>query len=167
MYMNYIYTMWVFVRYDIPRFLKNVWKFRKALSNHYPFDHHSLLMFLQIGVNDIANYCEKYGYEILTSREKKIQKMRRFVEIINHYNNDMYLEIAEKEIGKTLGHYLELFSTEDDVIQSNIIQRAYEIEEQEWQELIEIIKGQDYSKFDKNKDFYEQFDGSGIKCWWD
>ena len=32
---------------------------------------------------------------------------------------------------------------------------------------MEILKGQDYSSFDRDKDFYEQFDGSGLKTWWD
>ena len=34
-------------------------------------------------------------------------------------------------------------------------------------ELFVILKGQDYTKFDKDIDWYEQFDGSGIKGWWD
>ena len=45
--------------------------------------------------------------------------------------------------------------------------RAREIERQEWDELFTILKGQDYTKFDKDVDWDEQFDGSGIKGWWD
>jgi hypothetical protein len=29
------------------------------------------------------------------------------------------------------------------------------------------MKGQDYTKFDKNIDFDQQFDGSGYNTWWD
>ena len=32
-----IYKFYSFFRYDIGRFIKNVWRFRKALSNHYQF----------------------------------------------------------------------------------------------------------------------------------
>ena len=36
-----------------------------------------------------------------------------------------------------------------------------------WKELINLLKGQNYSKFKKEIDFAEQFDGSGIRGWWD
>lgn len=45
--------------------------------------------------------------------------------------------------------------------------RVTELEEEEWVELWTIIKGQDYSTFDKEKEFDDQFDGSGIRGWWD
>jgi hypothetical protein len=48
-----------------------------------------------------------------------------------------------------------------------VFERSSEIEEQEWNELLSILKGQDTTKFDKNLDWYEQFDGSGLKNWWD
>ena len=48
-----------------------------------------------------------------------------------------------------------------------VFNRAREIEKQEWDELFVILKGQDYNKFDDNKDWDKQFDGSGIKTWWD
>jgi hypothetical protein len=37
----------------------------------------------------------------------------------------------------------------------------------EWEELWIIIQGQDYTKFDKDIDWYEQFDGTGLRGWWD
>jgi hypothetical protein len=48
-----------------------------------------------------------------------------------------------------------------------VFERSSEIEEQEWNELLSILKGQDTTKFDKGLDWYEQFDGSGLKNWWD
>ena len=42
-----------------------------------------------------------------------------------------------------------------------------EIEKQEWNELFQILKGQDYAKFNKKTDWNEQFDGTGLKGWWD
>ena len=45
--------------------------------------------------------------------------------------------------------------------------RAREIEEEQWAELYEILKGQDYTKFDKEVDWYKQFDGTGLRGWWD
>jgi hypothetical protein len=48
-----------------------------------------------------------------------------------------------------------------------VYERASEIEEQEWNELFELLKGQDYKNFNKEIDWYKQFNGSGIKNWWD
>ena len=45
--------------------------------------------------------------------------------------------------------------------------RVTELENQEWIELWEILKGQDYDKFDKTQDWDNQFDGSGMRGWWD
>jgi hypothetical protein len=162
-----IYPIWSLLIYDIPRFLKNVWKFRKALKNHYSFDSHGMLLFLQIGLNDIANYVQKHGYEVEVSRNKKIEKMQRAVQILSNINNDTYLELAEKEIGEEFKWSPMLSSPQDNEIQSTIIQKSHEIEEKEWEELMQIIKGQDYSKFDKTVDFEKQFDGSGLRGWWD
>ena len=45
--------------------------------------------------------------------------------------------------------------------------RALEIQRQEWDEMFEILKGQDYSKFDRKISWDKQFDGTGIRGWWD
>ena len=170
-----LYFLYSFFRYDAPRFLKNIWKFKKALYNYYPFHYEGLLYFLEIGINDLANNSEKYGYEILTSRAKKIEKMRRASEILQNYNTDRYLEMAEKELGKNPEHFWKdnrnFWKDNRSTDESNqiiaVYKRAERIEEEDWDELMIILKGQDYSTFDPAKDFYEQFDGSGLKTWWD
>jgi hypothetical protein len=50
---------------------------------------------------------------------------------------------------------------------SKVFKRAREIEEQEWNELFELLKGQNYKNFDKDVDWWQQFDGTGIRGWWD
>jgi hypothetical protein len=176
------YKVYSFFRYDLPRFLKNIWKFRKALYNHYWFDHHGTLMFMEIGLTDIANKIEKHGIEVESSRLKKVEKMRRVIQLIKNYNEDLYIEMAEKELGKLVLHEWEFEPSTDhpDCYQlidkdtpeekehnRKVFDRAIEIGEQEWAELWNIIKGQDYSKFDENIDFDNQFDGSGLRGWWD
>jgi hypothetical protein len=108
--------------------------------------------------------------------------MRRVVELIKNYNEDNYIEMAEKELGELMIHDWEFedvpdkpgFSQlvdndtdEERVHNRKVFDRARELEKQEWDELFVILKGQDYTKFDKDIDWYEQFDGSGIKGWWD
>lgn len=176
------YKSYELFRYDLPRFFKNIWTFRKALWSHYWFDHHGTLKFVEIGLTNISDTVEKYGNEIDESRLKKVAAMRRAIELIRNYNQDNYLEMAEKELGEIILHDLEFEpvdgmpgysrlvdkdTEEDKVHNRKLFDRAREIENQEWDELFTILKGQDTSKFDIKKDWYKQFDGSGIKNWWD
>jgi hypothetical protein len=176
------YKTYELFRYDLPRFFKNIWRFRKALWNHYWFDHHGTLMFLETGLSHISDNVEKYGNEIDESRLKKIDAMRRTVQIIQNYNNDSYIEMAEKELGEivlrdwefepvpdrpNLSRLVDNETEEERTHNKKIYERASEIEEQEWNELFELLKGQDYKNFNKEIDWYKQFNGSGIKNWWD
>jgi hypothetical protein len=176
------YKTYELFRYDLPRFFKNVWTFRKALWNHYWFDHHGTLMFLETGLTHISDTVEKYGNEIDESRLKKVDAMRRAIELIKNYNEDNYIDMAEKELGELVLHdwefepvpdkpgYSQLVDNDTDeerVHNRKVFDRAREIEKQEWDELFVILKGQDYTKFDKDIDWDKQFDGSGIKGWWD
>jgi hypothetical protein len=169
-------------RYDLPRFFKNIWLFRKGLWNHYWFDHHGTLKFLEIGLTDISNNVEKYGNEVDEGRLKKVLAMRRVVRLIQNYNEDRYTEMAEAELGEMILHpwefepvpdrhgrtrLIDKDTPEEKEHNRKVMDRALEIQRQEWDEMFEIFKGQDYSKFDKDIDFYEQFDGSGINTWWD
>jgi hypothetical protein len=56
---------------------------------------------------------------------------------------------------------------EEETHNRKVFDRSKEIQEKEWSELFVILKGQDYTKFDKNIDWNEQFDGSGLRGWWD
>ena len=176
------YKTYELFRYDLPRFFGNIWTFRKALWNHYWFDHHGTLMFLETGLTNISDTVEKYGMEIDETRLKKVTAMRRAVQLIKNYNEDNYIDTAEKELGELIMHdwefepaeeeegYFQLIdkdTPEEKEHNNKVFARAREIGEQEWNELFEILKGQDTSKFDKEKDFNKQFDGSGIRSWWD
>lgn len=176
------YKTYKLFRYDLPRFFKNVWTFRKALWNHYWFDHHGTLMFLETGLTHISDTVEKYGHEVDESRLKKVDAMRRAIKLIQNYNNDSYIDMAETELGELVLHdwefepvpdNLEYFqmvdkdTPEEKKHNTKVYERAREIENQEWDELFVILKGQDYTKFDEDIDWDKQFDGSGLRGWWD
>ena len=176
------YKAYELFRYDLPRFFKNIWTFRRALWNHYWFDHHGTLKFLEIGLTNISDTVEKYGNEVDGPRLKKVAAMRRVVELIKNYNEDKYIDMAEKELGELSLHGFEFEPVPDRPSCSQLVDketpeekehnrkvfnRAREIAEQEWSELFVILKGQDYTKFDENIDWNKQFDGSGLRGWWD
>jgi hypothetical protein len=192
------YKTYSLFRYDIPRFLKNTWKFRKALWNHYWFDHHGTLRFMEIALRDMADKMEKYGLEVDHSRLKKVSAMRRAADLIKNYNEDLYLDMAESELGE-ITYRKPLFekdpdnpdyytmvdqdTQEESEHKKKVYARTREIEEQEWNELWTIIRGQDMDQFrafykkvkmGEADDFEKEqgewdnwFDGTGMKGWWD
>ena len=176
------YKTYNLFRRGIPNFVKNVWRFRKPLWNHNWWDNHASLEFLQVSLTHMADNIEKYGMEIDGPRLKKVEKMRRASQLIQNYINDSYSEMAESELGELILHDWEFedipdkpgFSRlvdketpEEKEHNTKVFKRAHEIESQEWNELFEILKGQDVNKFDKDYDWEKQFDGSGLKYWWD
>ena len=184
------YKTYSLFRHDLPRFFKNVWTFRKALWNHYWFDHHGTLKFLEIGLTNLSDTVEKYGNEVDGPRLKKVAAMRRAIELIKNYNESNYIEMAESELGPLALHEWEFEPVPDKPEYSRIIDRdteeekihnrkvfdrAREIEEKEWKELFEILKGQSHTEYqmfldkseDKGSAWDNWFDGSGIKGWWD
>lgn len=184
------YKTYSLFRYDLPRFFKNIWKFRKGLWNHYWFDHHGTLRFLEIGLTDMADRIEKDGMEVDSSRLKKVAKMRRAIELIKNYNEDNYIEMAEKELGELVLHEWEFEDVEGKPGYSRLVdkdteeekdhnrkvfERAQEIEESEWNELFTILKGRPSPEFQMFLDKSENkesawdnwFDGSGMRGWWD
>jgi hypothetical protein len=176
------YKTYNLFRRGIPNFVKNVWRFRKPLWNHNWWDNHASLEFLQVSLTHMADNIEKYGNEIDGPRLKKVEKMRSASQLIQNYINDSYSEMAESELGELILHDWEFedipdkpgFSRlvdketpEEKEHNTKVFKRAHEIESQEWNELFEILKGQDVNKFDKDYDWEKQFDGSGLKYWWD
>jgi hypothetical protein len=188
------YKTYEFFRYDISRFIRNVWRFRKGLSRHYWWDHHGMLMFMEAALTDMSDRLEKDGLEIDISRLKKVEKMRRAIQLIKNYNQDLYIEMAEKELGKLnlydwefetvpdspdLKRLVDKETEEEKVHNRKVFNRAREIGDSEWNELWQIFKGQDNEEYQKLKEtlteeqkreedqYYKWFDGSDLRGWWD
>lgn len=190
-----IYKVYDFFRRDISRFVKNVWRFRHALANHYWWDHHGTLMFMETGLAHMADNLEKHGNEVSESRLKKVAAINRAVTLIKNYNESNYIEMAEAELGEIIHHPWEFEEVPDKPGYSRLIDqdtpaerkhnckvyaRSHKIEEQEWKELFEILHGQnnnEYSRLYKkakkegmadDKDLWNNwFNGTGLKGWWD
>jgi hypothetical protein len=137
-----------------------------------------------------ANAIEHYGNEVAESRLKKIAKIRRAVEILNHHIEDDFMELAEIQLGKKSvstwdieeledgkgGKLIPLETEEQEAINMEIFKLSRELENSTWKELFSILQGQDYLEYAKNRpadekftedQWYMWFDGSGMKGWWD
>jgi hypothetical protein len=188
-----IYKVYELFRYKIPMFFKNLWFFRKELWEFRSWDYSFNLMMLRRSLEKTVNTIEYYGQEIDESRMKKVQKIKRVIELLDHVRSDSYIEMAEKELGEVkyidwdfepMKDNPELYQlvdnhTEDEAQHNRKVYKlADEIESQEWDELFSILKGQNIKEYselynsltDNNKKanfWVEWFDGSGMKHWWD
>lgn len=181
-YNHPIYLTYRAIRYDIPEFIRNIWFFRKPLYKFRWWDYSFTLEMFRYCLINMANNLEHRGIEVESSRMKKVGMIKRCVEILTHFKNDDFLELAEKEFGSEIiinhifkeienSDYYELVdleSEEQQKINSKIFKRSREIEEEYWTELWDIIKGnQDYKTFDNNIEFNKQFNGTDMRNWWD
>lgn len=192
---RWYWKTWDFIRYDMPRFFSNIRLFRKALYNfRWYAGQHAVLPFMETAVSEIASKIESRGNEVKISSDKKVAKMKRASEIMKLFIDEDFIELAEKELGAIVHHdwifepvedkpgfsqIKDQDTTEEKEYNSKVFARARELEEQMWKELWQILEGQDFSKFkkapkkiendhDKSYDHWnDQFDGSGMRGWWD
>lgn len=192
---RWYWKTWDFIKDDMPRFFKNIWTFRKALYNFRWYGgQHAILPFIETSVTEISNKIEDRGNEEKTSSNKKVAKMKRASEIMKLFIEDDFIRLAEAELGEIVHHewifepvegkegfcqLKDMDTPEEKLHNSKVFKRSREIEESMWIELWDIFKGQDFSKFkkepkniendqDKVYDYWQdQFDGSGMRGWWD
>lgn len=186
-----LWKVWDFIRRGIPTFFGNIWKFRKELYSHQWWDYrytlemlHRSLVIMEKGMHN--------GIEVPESRDKKIAKMQRAIEILKHKLDDDYVERAEGELGELIMHdwvfegapdrpgssrLIDNETKEEKEHNSKVFRLAQTIEDREWRELWNIFKGQsmlDFKKYKKTLSTEEQataydkwFNGSDMRGWWD
>ena len=168
-----LWKVWAAVRYDIPLFFKNIWRFRKELYNHQWWDYRFTLEMLYRSLSIMVAKLETDGIEEDGSRGKKVQKIKRALELLKHKLDDDYVNRAEMEFGELPHNPFEFEKMEDGnyLLVDNdtpaerkhaksVYKRARQIEDTEWKELWNIFKGEKFTTI-------ENFDGSDLRGWWD
>jgi hypothetical protein len=172
-------------------FFKNLWFFRKELFEYRRWDYTFNLNLLRRSLEGTVDYIEIKGWEVDSSRLKKVAKMRRAIEILNNIDTHPYIEMAESKLGKLSKMNFEFEPSPDNPemyqlkdIESederkhnrSIYDLSDQLENDEWNELWTILRGQDineYKTFKNTKEtnngfeWDEWFDGSGMNTWWD
>lgn len=193
-FQNRVSDFYYLFRREIPAFIKNVWFFRKQLWDFRWWDYSFNLDIFRRSLEKTSKELEVRGNEIDETRLKKVEKINRVIELLGHIRSDLYIEMAEKELGELKrmkfdfeddpdqpGYYRLVDNENPDDVNHNrkVYRRADEIEAQEWKELWKILEGQDHSEYSKivenatkeekrEKDLWKEwFDGSGMKHWWD
>ena len=149
---------WNTFRYDIPRFIRNIFKFRKALYSFYCFDHKYNLEMYKRSLEITCDHIEKNGNEVDSSRLEKVKDMRRVIYLIDCFIEDDYYDLAEKELGvkydrnatmfvpcktedgKEKGMRLEIVDQKAADDNHKIYARAEKISEKHWKEIFKIIR---------------------------
>jgi hypothetical protein len=178
------YKTYEVFRYKIPMFFENLWFFRKQLWEFRSWDYSFNLQLLSRSLEKTAKTLEFHGIEVDVTRLKKVQKINRVIEIIENIRENNYLSKAELELGEIILRNNWMFTDEEEnpeIIEHNkkIYDRADVLEELEWNELFDILKGQNFDEYktlmdkkspeEKNKMnvWNDWYDGSGIRNWWD
>jgi hypothetical protein len=145
---------------SVIRFFKNVYRFRKALSGYYWADYSGMLQFMGICLKDMSSMMDKEGSESYNIKKKKVAAMQRAAKIIDNHLENRYSEMAQDSFGKKVvipkfvnGRYESTDKDRDYLLQ--VALRELELEQYEWDELMEILKGNDKKKI------------LGMKTWWD
>ena len=126
---------------------------------------------------------EYHGHEVEISRMKKVEKIKRAIEILNSINESVYIDKAENELGELRnldGWSMDREDTQEEKDHNgSVFKLAKEIEDNEWNELWDILRGQNHQEYldlmnilsDEEKEkrdvWNEWHDGSGMKGWWD
>lgn len=176
------YKTYEVFRYKIPMFFENLWYFRKELWRFRSWDYSFNLMMLSRSLEKTVHTLEFHGWEIEETKNKKVEKIKRVIEIIKSLEESNYINRAEKQIGELRG--VEFWEDKEDTPEDKehnkkVFDLSTQIENDEWEELFNILKGQDHKEYGKlletqseeNKwktDLWTKwFDGSGMKHWWD
>jgi hypothetical protein len=183
------YKTYEVIRYKIPAFLKNIYRFRKMLWNHRWYDYRYTLEALQTSIKIMEKGMHN-GNEVPESRNKKIAKMQRAVELLDHIMNDDYIDRVELELGPLVLRDWEFEEVEAGVSRlienetkaekahnRKVFQAARNLEEKEWRELWNIFKGQsnlDWNKLKKtlkpeevSTAWDKWYNGADMRGWWD
>ena len=169
-----LWKVWSAIRYDIPLFFKNVWRFRKELYNHQWWDYRFHLEMMYRSLSIMEKGMSEKGTEVSETRDVKVQKMRRALELLKHKLDDDYIERAELELGELTHKSIEfepiegtdsyrLVDTDTPAEKKHarkVYKRARVIEDKEWSELWDILKGKKFTT-------WEKYDGSDLRGWWD
>ena len=169
-----LWKVWSAIRYDIPLFFKNVWRFRKELYNHQWWDYRFHLEMMYRSLSIMEKGMSENGIEVAETRNVKLIKMRRALELLKHKLDDDYIQRAELELGELTHKSIEFESIEGSdsyrLVDTDtpaekkharkVYKRARVIEDVEWKELWDIFKGKKFTT-------WEKYDGSDLRGWWD
>ncbi len=108
-----LWKAWEFIRRGIPTFFGNIWRFRRELYSHQWWDYRFTLEMLYRSISIMERGISEKGIEADNSRSKKVEAMRRVLELLKHKLDDDYIERAEQKFGELKLREWEFEPTDD------------------------------------------------------
>lgn len=132
--------------YDFKRALWALRKYFRVTTKMVAWDSGSVIEMMKFQIGILADHIETRGLEVDENRLPKVEKMRKFIKLAEHYREDDYADRCGYEDGN-----LEMVSTESgiemvqadpDVDRHNarVFKEAHKLQEKEWDEMIELLK---------------------------
>ena len=143
---------WVFWErryYNFKNSLQALRKYFKITTKMVPWDYSSVLKMMVFQISTLAEYMEKYGYEVEESRMEKVKRMKEFVKLAKNQLEDNFANRCgykdnESEFipveGKEDFFSIEYKDKEIEKHNSEVFKEAHKLEEKEWDEMFEILK---------------------------
>jgi hypothetical protein len=147
----YTRNIWVFIRWDIPRFFKNVWRFRKELTRFAGWDWYYSLSMLRKSLMIQEESMRKDSNEYEPTLKLKLYYMRRSIYLMDCILGDNFHDMAEERLGyKTAFKEFKLESIEGSTSKrlvwadetdeereknNNIFMESSKIEKETWKRL--------------------------------
>jgi hypothetical protein len=144
--------------YHIPRFFKNIFKFRKSLFRYRNDDYMFVLEILQECLIDLKKGLDS-PYPMDLNDDKRLEDIEKCITILKNVTTDNYFERAEFELGveapplkfevknntengniNAAEIIIEKRNEHDDKIWRSVLCKSTEMEEEEWNELFLILK---------------------------
>ena len=88
-----LWKVWEFIKRTIPRFFKNIWRFRKELAQHEWWDYRYTLEILYRSLTILEKGLSKDGMEVPESRNKKVEKIRRVLELLKSKLDNSFINL--------------------------------------------------------------------------
>ena len=122
---------------------------------------------------------EEKGLEVDETRMKKVRAIQELILIMKAIESDDFISLAEKELGEIKLSGLEFVKSDShpgcyEMVQketpeeiehsSRVFKRSNQIEEEYWDRMARIIRGQSHDLLSKS---HEEYDGTGMRGWWD
>lgn len=134
------------------RFFINIWLFRENLYRFRDWDYSFNLYIFKRSLEILKYNLENYSYEDETYLNPKLESINKVIELIDKQIGSDFITDAEEILGFKMSKgnpFIKLTAEEYE-----ILKLSEELEEQNWNKIWDIIKGDPFIK------------GSDIRCWW-
>jgi hypothetical protein len=177
---RWYWKTWDFIRYDVPKGIKNIIFFWRVIWSFRSWDSTFQLRILKRSLEPLRDRMQN-GNEVDETRLKKVAAITRLIYLLEYCSEDKYIDLAEEELGYEVDTTYLFNEEPDEVKEANrkIFELSRKLEEEHWKEIFKIMEGQDVEEFRKIYDalddetkkrhdvWTEWFDGTGMKGWWD